>query len=44
MDDERNGVFAGTRHASLQNADAVLVHVRGVLSGQRLGRFRPVRR
>jgi pimeloyl-ACP methyl ester carboxylesterase len=44
--DDATAMFAGTRHASLQNADAVLVQVRGWLSGVDLGAFRagaPVR-
>ena len=37
---EESAIFAATRHASLQNADAVLVHVRGVLtSPAALGRL-----
>ncbi len=36
------GMFAATKHAALQNADAVGVHLEGVLGGLRLdlGRFR----
>jgi pimeloyl-ACP methyl ester carboxylesterase len=33
LDHERNAMFASERHASLQNEDAVLVQLRGVLSG-----------
>src|SRR5207244_11198624 len=29
---EGDAIYAATRHASLQNADAVLTHVRGVLT------------
>jgi pimeloyl-ACP methyl ester carboxylesterase len=32
-DHERNAMFASERHASLQNEDAVLVQLRGVMSG-----------
>jgi pimeloyl-ACP methyl ester carboxylesterase len=33
IDHERNTMFASERHASLQNEDAVLVQLRGVMSG-----------
>jgi pimeloyl-ACP methyl ester carboxylesterase len=34
---EGGAVYAGTRHASLQNADAVLTTLRGILTAQALG-------
>ncbi len=43
---DEGAMFAGTRHASLQNADAVLTQLRGWLSGVDLSSFRagaPVR-
>jgi len=40
---EEQAVLAATRHASLQNADAVLAHVYGVLTAPRdLGQFKAV--
>ncbi len=40
---EGQAVFAATRHASLQNADAVLVHVQGILTQPRnLGSIKAV--
>lgn len=43
--DAASGMFAATRHASLQNAEAVLTHLAGVISGLYLplGDFRGVR-
>lgn len=44
--DDSDAMFAGTRHASLQNADAVLTQLRGWLTGVDLRNFRaggPVR-
>lgn len=45
QEDAASGMFASTRHAALQNADAVLAHLAGVLSGLHLpqGDFRAVR-
>jgi hypothetical protein len=40
LDSDDDALFAGTRHASLQNTDAVLTQVRGWLTGQDLGGFR----
>jgi pimeloyl-ACP methyl ester carboxylesterase len=40
FDTDDDALFAGTRHASLQNADAVLTQVRGWLTGQDLSGFR----
>lgn len=45
-EDDSTSMFAGTRHASLQNADSVLTQLRGWLSGVDLRNFRagsPVR-
>lgn len=41
-DYEEGAMYASTRHASIQNADAVLTQVRGWLTGARLGIFRVV--
>jgi len=38
--EESAAMYASTRHASLQNADAVLTQVRGWLTGAQLGHFR----
>lgn len=38
-DTDEGAVFSGTRHASLQNADAVLTQVRGWFTGRRLDGF-----
>jgi hypothetical protein len=35
-DTATNAMYAGTRHGSLQNADAVIAHLTGLLSGQYL--------
>lgn len=44
MDDDRAAMFAATQHGSLQNTDAVLNHIEGVLTGVKsLGGFRAVR-
>jgi hypothetical protein len=40
FDTDDDALFAGTRHSSLQNADAVLTQVRGWLTGQNLSGFR----
>lgn len=40
LGDNPPAVFAATRHASLQNADPVLVHVRGTLDRIKLGAVR----
>lgn len=42
QEDVALGMFAATKHASLQNADAVLIHLAGVISGLYLplGEFR----
>ena len=37
--EEHGTIYACTRHASLQNAEAVIVHLRGVLTAEPLGRF-----
>ena len=39
-DDDSGAMFAATRHASLQNTDAVLTQVRGWMTGVKLGAFR----
>ena len=38
--DDSGAMFAATRHASLQNTDAVLTQVRGWMTGVKLGAFR----
>jgi pimeloyl-ACP methyl ester carboxylesterase len=40
LDDDADAMFSGTRHASLQNARAVLTQISGWASGVDLGRFR----
>ncbi|MGY1762409.1 hypothetical protein ACI79G_16010 [Geodermatophilus sp. SYSU D00779] len=39
LDSDEGAVFSGTRHASLQNADAVLTQLRGWFTGRKLDGF-----
>jgi hypothetical protein len=42
METPRNAMYAGTQHGSLQNADSVITHLTGLLTGMRidLGAFK----